>query len=57
MCVYHYQRYTHKCDNEWKCPPNDDIQDIWPEQTVPCVVEGTWDFTHRIAFFKLFNTD
>ena len=55
MSVDHLERYTQKCDNEWKHPPNDDIQDIWPEQTVPCVVEGMWDFPRRTAVFELLN--
>lgn len=30
MRVDHLERYTQKCDNELKRPPNDNIQDIWP---------------------------
>ena len=49
--------YTQRCDNEWRRPPNDDILDTRPEQIVPCVVEGTWDFTLGNTVFKLFNID
>ena len=57
MRADHSERYTQNCDNEWKRPPNDDNQDIRPEQYVPCVVEGMWDLTCRTAIFKLFNAD
>ena len=57
MRVDHLERYTYYCNNELKHPPNDDIQNIRPEQIVLCTVEGTWDFTHHTAVFKLFNND
>lgn len=57
MRVDHFERYTYYCNNESKHPPNDDIQNIRPEQIVLRIVEGTWDFTHHTAVFKLFNND
>ena len=57
MRVDHFETYTYYCNNESKHPPNDDIQNIRPEQIVLRIVEGTWDFTHHTAVFKLFNND
>lgn len=55
MRVDHVEIYPQYCDNEWQHPPNDDIQEILPEQTVPGAVERMWEFTRDTAVFKLFN--
>ena len=55
MRVDHLEIYTQYCHKEWKHPPNDVIQEILPEQTVPGAVERMWDFTRDTAVFKLFN--
>ena len=53
--VDHLERNVPSSSKEWKRPSLDDVQSVNFVQVIPCVVNGEWNFSGRIAKFCVSN--
>ena len=53
--VNHLQKSKESNHKEWIRPIFDDIQDVHPEQIIPCAVMGQWNFNKRVPTFVVEN--